>query len=782
VPTVRPFYSSPHICKAVKLGGITTPGYGHKADSLSRRLPPGLPGSSETSRGCHQSSKIFDKTRLDYKQRKIPKRTFATDRVSGNYVGYFAKRNFTASKENPIDRKRLKQNLKGSKVELGARQELTEQTKFCQFRNPSRKVTLQRSTKCSQPLTRTSEKENVPYIITNSSRMCLVARKLETKRNSRKVSKDNVYNIRRIRPRLGSSDRRQNGQRSMEPSSKTMAYKQEGTICGITSFSIGNDLSKREKGHNSVGQSDGCGVHQEAGRNSFSSSDNACVTTTPHSTGPEDGTMPSIYPGHLQRHSRQSISSETPGGLASFPAGDEHDILQMGNTRNRFICNERIQGSSSLCLSRRKGQGIPVRRCFQQNMAVQSGLDFSPSVNNSSSTSPPKPCERNIYHNSATVGESILEVRSEDESSGPPVPDSQPQSSPVRLDIPSGSSERPKLTLGGLEDTGWSTITADWHDEDLELLRQSWRPSTLKTYSAPWKTWLDRYRALGLGPYNPDGNSVARHLGYLFRIKKLSASTVKLHKSVIANFANPTKRESISNNIFVKQMVKAIDSAEPASIKKRIWDIKQLIDWMERNPVQEDSIFQVSRHLALLLLVASGRRVHDLTLLNINEASMLLTDTAVTFWPDFGSKTDSTTHRQSAWQLSMIPNEKLDPVRWTKLHLSLSETRRSTGNTQIDSLFITSRGPVKAASRAIIAGWIKTAFVELSLPFPPGSIRSAVASSRRDNNMPIDNILRNGNWRSERNVLKHYFKEVIRASDLLRNSNVNLIDSSFNTL
>lgn len=57
----------------------------------------------------------------------------------------------------------------------------------------------------------------------------------------------------------------------------------------------------------------------------------------------------------------------------------------------------------------------------------------------------------------------------------------------------------------------------------------------------------------------------------------------------------------------------------PPSRKKTIWDIAQLISWMENLSVNEDSIFEVSHHLAFILLLASGRRIHDLTLLRIDE-------------------------------------------------------------------------------------------------------------------------------------------------------------------
>lgn len=96
-------------------------------------------------------------------------------------------------------------------------------------------------------------------------------------------------------------------------------------------------------------------------------------------------------------------------------------------------------------------------------------------------------------------------------------------------------------------------------------------------------------------------------------------------------------------------------------------------------------------------------------------------------------------------------------------------------------MFITSRGRVAPASRAVIAGWIKTAFSELNINFSPGSIRSAVASSRKDNNVPMDIILANGNWKSEKNVIKHYFKEIINNPFKVGAHDLSLINSSFST-
>lgn len=110
--------------------------------------------------------------------------------------------------------------------------------------------------------------------------------------------------------------------------------------------------------------------------------------------------------------------------------------------------------------------------------------------------------------------------------------------------------------------------------------------------------------------------------------------------------------------------------------------------------------------------------------------------------------------------------------------IDLSASRRGA-RPNLYSLFITTRDEVKAATRAITAGWIKTPFRDLGINYSPGSIRSAVASSDYQNNVPLDYILKRGNWRGSDNFFKHYCKSLERP----RNDNVvNLLNSSFSAV
>lgn len=204
-------------------------------------------------------------------------------------------------------------------------------------------------------------------------------------------------------------------------------------------------------------------------------------------------------------------------------------------------------------------------------------------------------------------------------------------------------------------------------------------------------------------------------------------------------------------------MLKAIRSQAPQPTRQ-IWDINLLIGWIQKNPPKLSSLFEVSRHLALLLLLASGRRVHDLTLLHTDNLHMQIFEKCVIFWPNFGSKTDSNHHLQSGWKLVSNTGEALfDIPAWVKKLRSMSLSRQGAGF-QLTSLFITTCGKVAPASRSVIAGWVKTALTSAGICASPGSLRSAVSSFRFDSAVPLDTILCQGNWTGAQNFFRHYYK------------------------
>ena len=107
-------------------------------------------------------------------------------------------------------------------------------------------------------------------------------------------------------------------------------------------------------------------------------------------------------------------------------------------------------------------------------------------------------------------------------------------------------------------------------------------------------------------------------------------------------------------------------------------------------------------------------------------------------------------------------------MKWTKHLIELSRRRREACP-ELTSLFLTTRGRVKSASRATIAGWINTIFSKIGLHVSPGSIRSAVGSFNFQNEIALDTILKRGNWRGAKKFFKHYCKDVKRFTESANN-------------
>lgn len=352
-----------------------------------------------------------------------------------------------------------------------------------------------------------------------------------------------------------------------------------------------------------------------------------------------------------------------------------------------------------------------------------------------------------------------MEISREETSTVSPLSHQKPQSpSPGPSDKPS-TSRHTEPAFGSLENTGWAAEVMDWNETERKVLQSAWRPSTLRTYKPAWESWLQWAKNEDISPSTPDPKDLARYLIHLHEVRKLAPRTVLVHKSVVATFTNPSK-DSLSNHPIVKKVIKAIMLKNPPSHSLSTWDVADFLKWVSGRNVEVSNLFQVSQHLATLLLLATGRRIHDLTLLHIDSDRCHITRDKIIIWPAFGSKTDNTKYRQSGWCLSKNDDLKLDLCYWIPILVEATKLRRGADST-LTNMFITTRGKVKAASKSIIAGWLRHTFKNANIKCSPGSFRSAVATNNwSKKNLNLDEVLRKGNWCSSSTFFKHYFKEI----------------------
>lgn len=223
----------------------------------------------------------------------------------------------------------------------------------------------------------------------------------------------------------------------------------------------------------------------------------------------------------------------------------------------------------------------------------------------------------------------------------------------------------------------------------------------------------------------------------------------------------------------MKHVLKSIALKKPQPGKPPIWNVDNLISSLETKVVDECNNFKTCRQAATLLLLYSGRRIHDLTLLCIDSNHFEENDDYLIFWPLFGSKTDSTNHKQSGWKLlAYKQNKNLDPVYWIKRTIINLKDRRMLAKS--NSLFVSLRGEAKPASRSVIAGWVKSLLQEVGISATPGSFRSAVSSKSWLDKFSMEEIMARGNWKSSKTFQRFYQRQVMPASSSNNNNTLRL--------
>lgn len=565
--------------------------------------------------------------------------------------------------------------------------------------------------------------------------------------------------LRRFRHRMGSTGSGTVLSGYMDGCSEELAYQPEGivrsTVCNLGEL----PPSGEPYDHSTIGQQDSRFPHSEAGGSKISSSLEGNSESVFSYARPEHSYSSLLHSGQIQHNRGRVISTDQPTRVAPETVDHIDSVQEMGIPTNRFVCFSQREGGSEIRISgsKRPSVGISGRVLEDLEFSTSVGVS-SPSVNASGLTSPEQ-SERVVHSSSPALGESFLESRSEVQSASPPINILGLEYSLGGCDDgPSTSADR-RSDVGDLVNTGWSAQISEWSTREKELLSAAWRPSTISSYRKPWTRWINWARSIGIDAFSPSPQHLAKFLAHLYYDENLAPASIMLHKSVVTTMSNPDRSTDLASHPIVSKMIKAITSKASATSQecRTIWNVSDLLDWMSTNPPRTSSFFEVSRHLSLLLLLSSGRRIHDLTLLHMDSSRLQYSEDSITFWPAFGSKTDSASFRQSGWQYSTCSSSDIwNVAHWLKIFLSLRAER--CGSIKISNLFISSFGQVRPASRAIIAGWVKTALKAVGIPFSPGSLRSAVNSSLARKNFSLDVIMARANWRSADTFLRHYYK------------------------
>ncbi|XP_075977340.1 uncharacterized protein LOC142977348 isoform X1 [Anticarsia gemmatalis] len=760
ISAIWPFVGTPNVCSRFKLGGQSTTRPWYKGPSILRRLSSGCSGPFQVSGpGCGNAGPIGipglacelpEVNNRAYTQVGIPRPGLGHPRADNSIThskGFQYKENYN-------------RHLESQQLLFERATTYPRHVEFRQPCGPSGPNTLSQDTAFSEEIH--PERPEKSFVSSGERGVTVVVE--DGRRQSDTTNQEECYPFldnRRSGCGLGGTSEQPVHFRQMGLQPKTMALQYEGNVCRLCSYQIPGFSVTKCTHFSSVRQQNTRGIHQESRRNSiskFTRSDNQVTGIDVSFEHNNDGLL---SPRDSQRYSRLPFKRKTSARVASVTTSDSKNFREVGYSRNRPASNRRDRGSTKVRVAKLKRWLGRFLRRLQPNVGVSERMGVPSPQHDTQSTQTPEQCNRDVCHNSTSMDSVLLVSRSPGTSTSPSALNREPQRSIGGLDNGPGSFPGRQAEPPGVESWGWEEDIASWSREEKQLLKKSWRPSTLSTYNAPLRRWVQWCRAQDINCKNPNGRDVARFLASLFLEKKFAYNTILLHKSAIATYC-ATIGDSLSKNFFIQQVLKAIAISVPRSPlpKTPIWDVKILFNWLKTSSCS-GSLFDISRRTALVLLLASGRRLHDLTLLELGDKGFSETEDTITFWPSFGSKTDSSSHRQSGWLLLRHEDSSVCPVTLIKQYIKASEARRSQNN-QIRSLFISVTGKIKSASKTIIAGWVRSVFKLVKIDAAPGSIRSAVASRGWLDRRPVQEILERGNWRCMETFSKYYCKEVTR--------------------
>lgn len=768
LPTIRSIDSPGGVLQYLQVVGKCTATKGNANSSVSGRLfigPSELPRASEPSGVCSGLSSL---ARLGSQYSKICLDTDTQNCVLGDYLGHRSQPDNSSRRQKSENPAAPGEDVRIGVMELEDSIVSPRNAEFRVNQQPLGTTLLSTASTGYSPFIKVIPRDSVSFPRVKPHRLPLVESKHQSNASNLPIRTGHLLVDRCLTNRMGFRDERSSLSRLVGLGPNRVAHQSQGALHSASSDSHVQESTRRQISHATIRQQDSIGVHKTSGWDTFTRSLEPGQGPVVTSTSVQHPSSPLLPTRDVQYCSRQTLQKPTPSRLASGQRNSREGLSEMGNSRDRSLCNIPIQGSPLICDIGSTRSERDIHKCIQQTVENGFSLDISTTSTDPQNSPTPEHGIRNLPDSRPKMGEDILERRSEEQESRCPVPAIQSAGSPCRpLDGPSPSG-RQGLVFRGLEGTGWGNRLEGLTEPEINLLGGAWRDSSWKTYSSVWKQWLAWCKSKGIASDKPEAHHLVSYLSFLYFERKLAFSSILTQKSTICSLSSAGSENSLGSDPLVKSVLKAIGiqrAKQSKPCKKTIWKIETLTDWMTNHPPRENSIFQVSRFVALQLLLASGRRIHDLTLLSIDPDHCSLSEDEIIFWPEFGSKTDRADSRQSGWQIKKSRDEIFDMVKWIQSLIQISAERRNARQ-DLSSLFIATRGKVKAASRSVIAGWIDTAFKEAGIQASAGSTRSAVASKNYQNKMCLDELLARGNWKGEKNFFKHYCKEIVDTTAL----------------
>ncbi len=570
---------------------------------------------------------------------------------------------------------------------------------------------------------------------------------------------------RRLQHRLGGAVRRQTDLRPLVEDGERLPHQLLGNASSLSSLPVFPAGPNRTPCADSLRQHVRGVLYKSPGR---------CLLEAPLYSGRAPSGMGSAQPalaegstpaGQTEPRSRYVISEQCPlRGVDAPSAGGSEDLEDLWQGRSRPF---RLQRQLSLPNLLFEGQG-----CVGPRLAQPPPLCIPPDR--------PASTGRQAYQGTGSQGaiggplveEPTLVVRADSATDSSSLARAPETGSPL-------SGERNNMAPS-TRAVGSLHLAAQWEptgfpERVLNTISEARAPSTRRLYALKWSvfsTWC-----LNRGE-NPSTSELAVVLSFLQELldKGRSHSTLKVFVAAIAAFHAPIAGQSVGRDNSVVRFLKGARRLNPPRpLTVPTWDLPTVLRALKGppfEPLQSTDLRSLSLKTALLLALASVKRVGDLQALSTSPACLEFgpNDSKVVLKPRHGyvPKVLSTPFRAQVITLSALPPSEEDrelsllcPVRALRIYFERSAPFRHT-----EQLFVSFGNRTKGhpVTKQRLSKWIvdavMLAYSSLGLQCPIGvrahSTRGIASSWAWSSGVSITEICTAAGWATPSTFARFY--------------------------
>ena len=264
------------------------------------------------------------------------------------------------------------------------------------------------------------------------------------------------------------------------------------------------------------------------------------------------------------------------------PSSGEKSVQTPRRARGGSVCIQPVSPSGEILHVRQEGQESRWDQCLRERVGLRahvciptSSIDISDSGQDERAQRDPDP-DYTILDQSGMASGVDSDVNEATPSSTSTAVHGE------RSQHRQGSTISEQAQVNSL-DYLRETFQEQGADQTLaEFICGSWRGSTKSQYACAWRTWSEWCGGYAVPRTQPTVGQFANYLWFLYQVKRMAWSTIRLHRAAVATIIDPLTRNPLSQHPMICRFMKAVYLARPPAGKvKPIWSVAEVLQLLK---------------------------------------------------------------------------------------------------------------------------------------------------------------------------------------------------------